>query len=38
MEEEKLIIAKNLLVDGFSPEFVYKITGLSPERIKNIKM
>jgi hypothetical protein len=36
-EEEKLIIAKNLLVEGSSPEFVEKITGLPPEKIKKLK-
>jgi predicted transposase/invertase (TIGR01784 family) len=34
MEQEKLIIAKNLLLEGSSPEFVHKITGLSLEKIK----
>ena len=32
-EEEKLYIAKNLLAEGSSPEFVYKITGLSSDEI-----
>jgi len=29
-------IAKNLLAEGSSPEFIQKITGLSPEIIKNL--
>jgi hypothetical protein len=36
-EEGKLLIAKNLLVEGSSPEFVQKITGLPPEKINNLK-
>jgi predicted transposase/invertase (TIGR01784 family) len=36
MEKEKLIIAKNLLAKGSTPEFVCEITGLSPEEIKKI--
>jgi predicted transposase YdaD len=36
MEEEKLIIAKNLLSEGSTPEFVQRITGLSPEEIEEI--
>jgi len=36
MEKEKLIIAKNLLSKGSTPEFVHEITGLSPEKIKEI--
>jgi regulator of RNase E activity RraB len=35
-EEEKLIIAKNLLSDGSTPEFVHKITGLSLDEIEEI--
>ncbi|WP_461255017.1 Rpn family recombination-promoting nuclease/putative transposase [Treponema sp. R80B11-R83G3] len=35
-EEEKLIIAKNLLVKGSTPEFVHDITGLSLEKIKEL--
>jgi predicted transposase/invertase (TIGR01784 family) len=38
MEKEKLIIAKNLLEKGSSPEFVNEITGLSPEKINEIKL
>ena len=33
-EEEKLIIAKNLLAKGSTPEFVQEITGLSLDEIK----
>jgi len=36
MEKEKLIIAKNLLSKGSTPEFVHRITGLSPEKIKEL--
>ena len=36
-EEGKLLIAKNLLVEGSSPEFVQKITGLPPEKINKLK-
>ena len=36
MKEEKLIIAKNLLAKGLTPEFVHEITGLSLEEIKEI--
>ncbi|GBU28715.1 hypothetical protein R84B8_02275 [Treponema sp. R8-4-B8] len=36
-KEEKLIIAKNLLVKGSSFEFVHEITGLSLEKIKELK-
>jgi predicted transposase/invertase (TIGR01784 family) len=35
-EEEKLIIAKNLLSKGSSPEFVCEITGLSLDKIEEI--
>jgi len=35
-EEEKLIIAKNLLAEGSTPEFVHRITGLSLEEIKEL--
>jgi predicted transposase/invertase (TIGR01784 family) len=38
MEKEKLIIAKNLLVEGSTLEFVHKITGLSLEKIKEVKL
>jgi hypothetical protein len=34
MEKEKLIIAKNLLAEGSTPEFVQRITGLSLEEIE----
>jgi hypothetical protein len=37
-KEEKLIIAKNLLVEGSSLEFVQKITGLPSEKINNLKL
>ena len=33
MEKEKLIIAKNLLSEGSTPEFVHRITGLSLKEI-----
>jgi predicted transposase/invertase (TIGR01784 family) len=33
-KEEKLIIAKNLLAEGSTPEFVQRITGLSLEEIE----
>ena len=36
MKEEKIIIAKNLLAKGLTPEFVHEITGLSLEEIKEI--
>jgi len=32
----KLIIAKNLLSEGSTPEFVQRITGLSMEKIKEL--
>jgi predicted transposase/invertase (TIGR01784 family) len=35
-EEEKLIIAKNLLIKGLTFEFVHEITGLSLEEIKDL--
>jgi len=35
-EEGKLIIAKNLLSEGFTSEFVHEITRLSLERIKTL--
>jgi predicted transposase/invertase (TIGR01784 family) len=38
MEKEKLIIAKNLLSKGSTPEFVQEITGLSLEQIKEIEL
>jgi len=34
MEKGKLIIAKNLLAEGSTPEFVHRITGLSLEEIE----
>jgi predicted transposase/invertase (TIGR01784 family) len=36
IEQEKLIIAKNLLAKGSTPEFVQNITGLSPEKIREL--
>ena len=36
MEQEKLIIAKNLLSEGSTPEFVQRITGLSLDEIEEI--
>ena len=36
MEKEKLIIAKNLLAKGSTPEFVCEITGLSTEEISKL--
>ena len=36
MEQEKLLIAKNLLTEGSTPEFVQKITGLPAEKIKDL--
>jgi len=36
-EEEKLVIAKNLLSKGSTLEFVHEITGLSIEKIKEIQ-
>jgi len=36
MEKEKLIIAKNLLAKGSTPEFVHEITGLSLETIAQL--
>ena len=36
MEKEKLIIAKNLLEKGSTPEFVCEITGLSLEKIEEL--
>jgi predicted transposase/invertase (TIGR01784 family) len=36
IEKEKLIIAKNLLAKGSTPEFVHEITGLSLEKIKEL--
>jgi len=35
-EEERLIIAKNLLSEGSTPEFVQRITGLSLDEIEEI--
>jgi len=37
MEKEKLIIAKNLLAEGSTPEFVHRITGLPLEKIEELK-
>jgi hypothetical protein len=37
MEEEKLIIAKNLLAEGSTLEFVHRITGLPLEKIEELK-
>jgi len=36
IEQEKLIIAKNLLEKGSSVEFVQEITGLSSEKIQKL--
>ena len=36
-EGEKLIIAKNLLSEGSTPEFVHRITGLSLDAIERLK-
>jgi len=38
MEKEKLIIAKNLLEKGSTPEFVHEITGLPLEEIEEINL
>jgi predicted transposase/invertase (TIGR01784 family) len=38
LEEGKLIIAKNLLEENSTLEFVQKITGLSPEKINEIRL
>jgi len=35
-EEEKLIIAKNLLSEGLTPEFVHRITGLPLDKIEEL--
>ena len=35
-EEEKIIIARNLLAEGSSPEFVQKITGLDLKTIQEL--
>ncbi|MCL2806203.1 MAG: hypothetical protein FWD26_09705, partial [Treponema sp.] len=35
-EEEKRTIARNLLVEGSTPEFIQKITGLSLEEISKL--
>ncbi|GBU27170.1 hypothetical protein R84B8_00695 [Treponema sp. R8-4-B8] len=37
-KKEKLVIAKNLLLEGSTPEFVHRITGLSLEKIKELKL
>jgi len=37
MKKEKLIIAKNLLEKGSSPEFVHEITGISLDEIERLK-
>jgi predicted transposase/invertase (TIGR01784 family) len=34
--EEKLVIAKNLLKKGSTPEFINEVTGLPPEKIKKL--
>jgi predicted transposase/invertase (TIGR01784 family) len=36
-EEGKLLIARNLLDKGSTPEFIFEITGLTSEKIKKIK-
>jgi len=36
MEKEKLIIAKNLLSEGSTPEFVHRITGLTLDKIEEL--
>jgi len=36
-DEEKLIIAKNLLAKGSSLEFVHEITGLNLEEIERLQ-
>ena len=36
LEEGKRTIARNLLAEGSTPEFVQKIIGLTPEEIKNL--
>ena len=36
MEKEKLIIAKNLLEKGSTPEFVHEITGLTLDKIEEL--
>jgi hypothetical protein len=36
-EEERRIIAGNLLTEGLSPEFIQKITGLSFDEIEKLK-
>ena len=36
IKKEKLIIAKNLLEKGSSPEFVYEITGISLDEIEKL--
>jgi hypothetical protein len=36
-EGEKLIIAKNLLSEGSTPEFVHRITGLSLDAIERLR-
>ena len=35
-EDEKLIIARNLLAKGSTPEFVQDITGLDMETVKSL--
>jgi predicted transposase/invertase (TIGR01784 family) len=37
-EKEKLIIAKSMLENGSSLEFVHKITGLSMDTVEAIKV
>jgi len=38
MEKEKLLIAKNLLAEGSTVEFVHRITGLPLDKIKDINL
>ena len=35
-EDEKLEIARNLLAEGTTPEFIQKVTGLDIETIRNL--
>jgi len=37
IKQEKFLIAKNLLAEGSTFEFVQKITGLSIDKIKNLQ-
>ena len=36
IEQEKLIIARNLLMEGSTPDFIHKITGLDLETISGL--